>query len=524
MLSPRCADPAANLWSLLSFRRMIPIALIAASALLMWAAFPPIGFGALAFVAPVPFFLAIRSIERATVATALGFVWGATFFGLLLNWLMVLGFVAWFPLAILMGTFTAVYAAVIWVFRLWTPWRWWLIAVGGWVAMEYLRGRFPFGGFPWGDIGYPAAGLPGAIGSVQWVGPAGWTVLVVAFAAGIALVIENHKDWRMVVDVTSVIALLVIAGAFLAPSPGGQVWRTAIVQGGSPCPQTRCQNENQRIYEQHLELTRSIPQGTVEFVIWPENSTGTPFEPENNDQVFREIIEQAQRLDAYFLVSGTRVDGEDNFYNLNILYSPDGVKVGEYLKRHPVPFGEFVPLRTLFDFVPQLDRVPRDMIRGTEAVVFPTEQGSLGSLISFEGSFARSMRSTANAGAQMMVVTTNTSSYGRSPATDQAMAMVRVNAAAIGLETAYASITGKSTFITAGGQKGQTTEQLEETVLYGSLQFNADVPTLWVRFGDWLAFLAMAAALAAVVVSRSSERDKTAITSRGDSDGFAPSG
>jgi apolipoprotein N-acyltransferase len=134
------------------------------------------------------------------------------------------------------------------------------------------------------------------------------------------------------------------------------------------------------------------------------------------------------------------------------------------------------------------------------------------------------MRSTANAGAQMMVVTTNTSSYGRSPATDQAMAMVRVNAAAIGLETAYASITGKSTFITAGGQKGQTTEQLEETVLYGSLQFNADVPTLWVRFGDWLAFLAMAAALAAVVVSRSSERDKTAITSRGDSDGFAPSG
>ena len=524
MLEAHAPTPAGNHPVLLSSLSMIPIALVAASALLMWAAFPPIGFGALAFVAPVPLFLAIRSIERASIAIALGFAWGAAFFGLLLTWLMVLGFVAWFPLAILMGSFTAAYVALIWVFRLWTPWRWWLIAVGGWVAMEYVRGRFPFGGFPWGDIGYPAAGLPGAIGSVQWIGPAGWTVLVVAFAAGLTLVLEHHKDWRMIVDSASVILLLVIAGAFLGPSPGGQVWRTAIVQGGSPCPQTRCQNENQRIYEQHLEFTKSIPAGSVQFVIWPENSTGSPYEPENNDEVFREIIEQAQRLDAYILVSGTRVEGDSFFYNVNILYSPDGVRVGEYLKRHPVPFGEFVPLRGLFDFVPQLDRVPRDMIRGTEPVVFPTDEGALGSLISFEGSFARSVRSTARAGAELLVVTTNTSSYGKSPATDQALAMVMVNAAAAGLETAYASITGKSTFITTGGQTGETTEQLEERVLYGSLQFNADVPTLWVRFGDWLAFLAMAAGLAAVVVSRSSERDKTSIAGRGGQDGFAPSG
>ncbi|MDJ0790456.1 MAG: apolipoprotein N-acyltransferase [Acidimicrobiia bacterium] len=503
---------------------MIPFALVAASAVLMWAAFPPVGFGALAFVAPVPLFIGIRMVERAAYAVALGFFWGAAFFGLLLNWLMVLGFVAWFPLSIVMGSFTALYVAVIWVFRLWTPWRWWLIAVGGWVAMEFIRGRFPFGGFPWGDIGYPAAGLPGPIGSVQWIGPAGWTVLVVAFAAGVTLVIEHHKDWRMVVDAGSVIILLSIAGFFLAPSPAGQVWRSAIVQGGSPCPMTRCQNENQRIFEQHLELTQGIPAGSVDFVIWPENSTGTPYEPENNDEVFQAIIEQARRLDAYILISGTRVEGDDNFFNVNILYSPDGVKVGEYLKRHPVPFGEFVPLRGLFDFVPQLDRVPRDMIRGTEAVVFPTSEGALGSVISFEGSFARSVRSTANAGAEMMVVTTNTSSYGRSPATDQAIGMVRVNAAAIGLDTAYASITGKSTFIGADGTVGETTDQLEERVLYGTMRFNTDGPTLWARFGDWLAFLAMAAALAAVVVSRSSERDKTAVGGRGASNGFAPSG
>jgi len=501
---------------------MVPIALVAASSVLMWAAFPPIGFGPLAFVAPVPLFLAVRMVERPVHAISLGFGWGAAFFGLLLNWLMVLGFVAWFPLAIVMGAFTAGFAFVIWIFRLWPAWRWWLIAVGGWMAMEFIRGRFPFGGFPWGDIGYPAAGLPGAIGSVQWIGPSGWSVLAVAFAAGVALVIENHRNWRMAVDAGSIIVLLIIGGALFAPTPSAQVWRTAIVQGGSPCPQTRCQNENQRIFEQHLELTKSIPEGTVEFVVWPENSTGTPYEPENNDAVRGAIAEQARRLDAYFLVSGTRIDGEDNFYNVNILYSPDGVKVGEYLKRHPVPFGEYVPLRGLFDFVPQLDRVPRDMIRGTEAVVFPTEQGGLGSVISFEGSFARSMRSTAKAGAQAMVVTTNTSSYGKSPATDQAIGMVKVNAAAIGLDTVYASITGKSTFIEGNGSVGETTEQLEELVLYGSIQYNADVPTVWVRFGDWLAILAMIGAAAALAVPGTRAPDSASVGERG-SGGFAPS-
>ena len=464
----------------------------------MWAAFPPLGIAPLAFVAPVPFFLAIRMVEKPSHAIIAGFAWGAGFFALLLSWIIVLGFVAFFPLVVLMATFSAAYGFAIWTFRLWPAWRWWLIAVGSWVVMEWIRGRFPFGGFPWGDIGYPAAGLPGASGSVQWIGPAGWTVLVVGVAAGLTLVIESHKEWRLFVDPVVVTALLVVGGFLFAPSPGGQVWRTAIVQGSSPCPQVRCQNENQRIYESHLELTRAIPAGSVEFVVWPENSTGTPYEPEENDTVRREIIEEARRLEAYILISGTRIVGTDEFLNVNVLYSPDGVKVGEYRKRHPVPFGEYVPLRGLLNFIPQLDQVPRDMIKGTEAVVFPTEFGVVGSAISFEGSFARSMRSIAQAGAEIVAVSTNTSSYGISAASDQAIGMVKVNAAAIGLDTAYASITGKSTFISADGSNGRKTDLLERTILYGSLQFTGGGTTIWVRFGDWLAFLAMAGLVAAI--------------------------
>lgn len=502
---------------------MTPIALVGLSALLMWAAFPPLGFAPLAFIAPVPFFLAIRAVERPLWALMLGFGWGATFFGLLLIWLIGLGFVAWFPLVVLMGTFTSLYALWVWTFRLWTPWRWFYIAIGGWVVLEFLRGRFPFGGFPWGDIGYPSASLPGALGSVQWIGPSGWTVLTVAVAAGITLVIEDHKIWKFTVDSVAVVMLVMIGGALLAPAPAAQVWRTAIVQAGSPCPQTRCQNEIQRIYERHIELTRSIPEGTVQFVVWPENSVGTPYEPDGNDEVKNEIVEQARRLDAYILVSGTRAAGEGEFINFNALYSPDGVKVGEYQKRHPVPFGEYVPLRGLLGFIPQLDQVPRDMVSGTQPVVFPTEQGVLGSVISFEGAFARSMRSIAREGAQAMVVATNESSFGDSPASDQLIGLARVNAAAIGLDTALAAITGKSLYISGAGETSRRTDLLETTILYGSVQFSANGPTLWVRFGDWFAAVAAIMAVVAFVVPGSRSGDSVEIRSE-SGNAFAPSG
>lgn len=461
---------------------MAPYLAVVASALIMWAAFPPLDFGPLAFVAPIPLFWALRRVERGFESVVLGLLWGAVFFGTLLWWIKVLGFVAWFPLVLLLAAYFSGYALVVWLFRLWPAWRWWLIAIGGWVILEFIRSHFPFGGFPWGSVGYAAGGFAPLLGTVQWIGPSGWTVLAVGFGAAVTLLIEDRENWRMAVDTTVVIVLLGIAGSLFAPSADGETVRVAIVQGGSPCPGTHCQNEALRIFEQHLALTQSIAPGSVDLVIWPENSLTAPYEPESNDAVRAGIVEEASRIGASLLVSGTRTVGDDEFLNVNILFSPEGVKIGEYTKRHPVPFGEYVPLRGLLGFVPQLDQVSRDMISGSEPVVLPLQQGTLGSVISFEGAFARSMRSIAGNGSQMMVVATNESSYGISPASDQLIGLVRVNAAAIGQDTALAAITGRSTFIDADGTVGVRTEQMEERVLTGELKMRNAGSTLFTRF------------------------------------------
>ena len=201
---------------------MFPYLAAFASALLMWAAFPPLDIGPVAFVAPIPLFWALRRVERGFEAVTIGFLWGTVFFGMLLSWITILGFIAWVPLVLLMAAYFAAYSLLVWLFRLWPAWRWWLIAIGGWAAIEFLRARFPFGGFPWGSIGYAAGGFSPLLGSVQLVGPAGWTVLAVAFAAAGALLIESRDHWRQFVDTTVVIVLLGVFGAFEIGPVGGR--------------------------------------------------------------------------------------------------------------------------------------------------------------------------------------------------------------------------------------------------------------------------------------------------------------
>jgi apolipoprotein N-acyltransferase len=181
---------------------------------------------------------------------------------------------------------------------------------------------------------------------------------------------------------------------------------------------------------------------------------------------------EAVRIGAYLLAGGSRSAGPTAWDNYNILFAPNGAILGEYLKRHPVPFGEFVPLRNLLRFVPQLSQVPRDLRRGEGPVVFTLALGDysfrLGSVISFEGAFPRYVRSEVRAGAQVLVVATNEGSFGRGPASDQLLQMVRLNSAAVGVDVVHAAVTGHSTFVYADGSRDRAqTGLFTAEVLYG---------------------------------------------------------
>lgn len=495
---------------------MTPYLAAIVGGVLMWAAFPPLDWGLLAFIAPSPLLWAARRVESAWAALGVGFLNGLVFFGAMLWWIASLGVVAWLPLTTVMAAFVALFALLAWAFRAWPAGRWWLIVVAGWGLWDVIRGSFPLGGFPWGGLGYAAAGNPGFIGATQWIGPIGWGLLAVGVAAGAVLVIEKADHWSLLVDPLVVAFMLMLGGGLFAPVAEGPALQVAIVQGGSPCPGTHCPDENRLIFESHLALTQTLNPEETDLVVWPENSMGTPFEPEENTDVRVALESEARRLDAYLLVSGTRVLDESTFLNVNTFFGRTGSQLGIYAKRHPVPFGEFVPARSIFGFVPELERVPRDMVRGDEPVVFPTDTGIIGSVISFEGAFPRYIRAEARAGAQLQVVATNESSYGRGPASAQLIAMTRVNAAAVGQDLIHAAITGESAIIRANGDIAAATELLEVRNLTGVVNFRVVGPTLYTRFGNWVLLVASAAAAIALALPggrRQETRQKVATTS-----------
>jgi len=482
------------------------------SAALMWLAFPPVNLGVLVFVAPAPLLWAMRRVTTAREAGWLGFLFGFAFWGAMLWWIRILGFVAWFPLAVVMGLYTTVWALAMYFGRHWSMWRWWILAIGSWSLMEFIRARIPFGGFPWGAIGYPVGTLAWPRGSAQWIGASGWGVIVIAFAAATVTLVGRVSDRRPLELTLAVIVTFTFLGAIFSPDADGPAVRVAVVQGNSPCPRIHCEAEKERIYNSHLNLTATIPEGSVDLVVWGEDSFGGGFNPTFNGVVRRQMGPgdadgpgEAARIGAYLMAGGTRPGAPGTFVNYNILFDPTGEIVGEYIKQHPVPFGEFVPFRRVLEFLPQLNQVPNDMLRGPGPVVFPfavgEAEGVLGSVISFEGAFARHARAEVKAGAQLLVVATNEGSFGFSPASDQLIGMVRMSAVSLGVDVIHVAVTGKSTLIRADGSIGKTTDLFVQDLLTGVVNFQDAPRTLYTVAGDWVQLLAILAAFAVTVAT-----------------------
>lgn len=334
---------------------------------------------------------------------------------------------------------------------------WLVLAVGGWALMELVRYRIPYGGMEWGAAGYALSDNIATRFPAMVVGTSGLTVLVVAVAAITALALTRRFQRQLWWGVGGVLAVYALTGLVLAVGnqPDGDPLRVAVVQGSTPCPFEHCPpNERLGTFEQHLDLTRTIEPGSVDLVVWPESSLGsTNADPVRNPEVGEAISAEVRRIGAWLLAGSDRPLSDTHWVNANVLFSPEGEIVDEYRKQLPVAFGEFIPFRALFTrLIPELSRVPRDMIPGEGPVVFDLGPANLGSVISWEGGFSRYARQHARRGANLMVVATNNDSYGAdAPTSEIFIGMTRMRAAELGLDLIHGAVTGKSVIIDSRG-------------------------------------------------------------------------
>jgi apolipoprotein N-acyltransferase len=463
-----------------------PILLALVGALCASAGLAPVGSPILMVVGLALFLTGVLQASGKGVAFFAGFVYGVAFTSVVMEWLTNLASEAAIGLGLLQGLFYGTAAASIWMLRKNSTGSLAIMLVAILTAMDFARERIPFGGVNWGAPGYSFGEWTWLRSSAQWIGTSGLSVVAVAVASGVALSVvrREHRPLIWAVGFGVVAATL---GAAFPTGPTGPELTVAIVQGNSPCPGSRCENERGLIFESHLAMTKTLPTDTYDLVVWPESSTGFGFDPLQSSEVAKDLAAEAERLGAYLMVGGDRADTPGTFINSNLLYNRSGDLIGEYRKRHPVPFGEYIPFRSILGQMDLFSRVPRDMVRGVEPGVFVVDFGSIGTVISSEAAFARYSRDAASRGAGLLVVASNEASYGRSVAAEQFIDMSRMRAAENGFDVVHGAVTGSSVLITDGGVLGEVTALYEPAIVTGTVRVRSAGPTLFARWGDWLA-------------------------------------
>ena len=468
--------------------------------LLYFLSFPPYDLWYLIFPALYLFYYSLLSKEKSFLS---GFIFGCVAYGVILLGIQSIGLEAWIPLTILMGLMYGIFGRLFSYLNTKSESNFYVL-LSAIAIFDLFRAYFPFGGFPWG---FPSTVLlTGPINSPLFFevplyfknfGPTGASLLLQSFtliiALGVFLKSKQKNYLKNYIIFSLIIFIIIISNFVISDSQYTQIEASelniAIVQGNSPCPgaKNRCSNERQKIYDSHLTQTQSL-DGNFDLVVWPESSTGFNNDPGIHSKVQNEISAEALRLDSYFLIGGDRPIQKKYFENYGIFINKDGEITGQYLKQHPVPFGEYIPFRKYLEWIPPLALVPRDMIRGDSQKIFTVNDVKISSVISFEGSFQRYIRNSVQDGAELVVILTNQASYGESGMSDQFILMSRANAISNGRPIVHAAITGKSAFIDHKGTVISKTELFETGILTEKIEvIQTDTP--YSKYGNYLNYI-----------------------------------
>jgi apolipoprotein N-acyltransferase len=495
-------------------------------------AFPPF---AQWWLAPVGVALLAVAVHRRRTRTGfgLGLLCGLALFVPLLSWTQIVGGLApWLILAVTEALFVGVLGAgAAWMSPLVDRYRWAWPPVTGvlWVGQEALRDRVPFGGFPWGRLAFSQAGSP--LTRLAVLGGAPLVTFAVALAGGLLGVAlwrlgamragvaddARRPGWSRVLAIAGPVlgAALVAVVGLATPvwQPTGRAVTVAVIQGNVPRMGLEFNAQRRAVLDNHvnatLALAKRVDAGQAprpDLVVWPENSSDIdPLIAEDSDA--RDQIDRAASAIAAPILVGTLLQGPgDHLRNVSIVWRPgSGPQTPYYVKQHPVPFAEYIPLRSVARMVTdKVDLVRQDFAAGDRPGALDTGPVTVADAICFEVAYDDIVRSSVTNGGQLITVQTNNADFNTAEARQQ-LAMVQLRAVEHGMDGLMASTVGVSGFVTADGQVWDATRLNTQAILVRQVrlgQARTPATTIGPAPEFALAGAACAALLAAGVMRR----------------------
>jgi len=512
-------DPAANPQgrsrAARLFVRLLPAA---AAGVLLYLSFPPRD---LWWLAPVVFAVlgpTLRGV-RARRGFLLGFVFGLAFLVPLLSWTGgFVGALPWLALCAAEAVFLGLAGAGMAVTARLPVAPLWGAAV--WVGVEAVRSRVPFGGLPWGRVGFgQAEGLFLPTASVGGVPLLSFVTVLAGLALGelVRRVVAREVRGAVVPAVLLVVALAAGPLAALVPvtvnGPDRQL-TVAAIQGNVPRLGLDFNSQRRAVLDNHVRVTEQLAadvaaglQPQPDVVIWPENSSD--IDPFRNADAAAEISQAAAAVRAPILVGSVLVNDDRTTSNSILVWDPVQGPVARNDKRRIQPFGEYMPWRSFFRlFSSYVDRAG-NFVPGPGPGVVSAGGADIGIAICWEVAFDDLVADSVSAGATLLAVPSNNATFGLSEMTYQQLAMSRVRAVEHDRATVVATTSGVSALIDTDGVVTGRTGQFTPGTLVAveTLRQTTTLATRLRSVPEWvLTAVGVAAIAAAVVVGRRERR------------------
>ncbi len=423
--------------------------------------FAPTGWWPVLILAVAALTLLALPAPSGRQAAGAGFCFGLGWYLTGITWMSVIFVQATVALAALEACYLALLGLLL---RLAGRSRAWpVLAAGSWLVVEYLIDNVPFGGFPWLRLGYttidsPLAGLLPLVG----VPGAGFAVALVAQLLARTVLVAGARGRlaaalaALVVLLSGLLGLLVPAGA----EQGGV--RVGYVQGNAPGGGIYGLGEPRTITRNHVAETRRLAARVAagelpppDFVVWPENGTDMdPFRDAQTGQAVRSAVDAV----GVPLVVGVITENPAAYERQTtaLVWYPNTGPGARYDKRNLVPFGEWVPLRSLLEpLFPVVRYVGAQSVPGVGPGVLPIElpgrQVLVGDLICYEVAYDATVHDTVRGGAQVNLVQSSNAMYVGTRQVPQQFAITRARAAELRREILVVTTTGTSGLIRPDG-------------------------------------------------------------------------
>jgi len=468
------SSPASTLSYSGLFKRFSPILTAVAAGSLF-----PLGFAPFEYALVAPLSLALLFLLWVTAsplrAALLGFWFGIGTFGVGVSWVYIsLHDFGQMP-ALLSILVVVLFVLMMSGYIAATGWlqsccrqhgsavRMLLIMPACWVLGEWLRGWL-FGGFPWLYLGYGVIDTPLAnlapVGGVLAVGAAG----AVCGAAVMMLITGPVRDRMLAVCTLFIVGtgVLVLDRIEFVQSTG-QSLRIAIIQQNVSLENKWSAHNLEAIAQGYLSVSRQVEQ--ADLIVWPEAAL-----PLYHDQIPRAYLTQLRALPADILfgvLERTRNNEKKEFFN-----SALGLSVVDsmYRKQHLVPFGEFLPFRSLFSWVLNYLDIPMSDFAAWPSSQLPMRLAGqpVGVSICYENEFGHLIRKSLPE-STLLINLSEEGWFGNSLAPHQRLQMARMRAMESGRALIRASTNGLSALISAKGNLLTVAPQFQPDTVRGSV-------------------------------------------------------